>query len=664
MDSRASPLRLLLVEDCQDDADLILAELERAGYQLTATRVDTAEAMTAALSTAAWDLVISDYNMPRFSAPAALRVLQASGLDLPFIIVSGTIGEAAAVAALKSGADDFLLKDRLARLIPAIERERRDAEQRRAYRLSEQARELSELQFRSLVEHAVFGIYQASVDGQFLAVNPALVSMLGYDSKSELMSVSLSDVYADAAVRQELERSGLDSGTFAGETFWARKDGSEIRVRVNGRVSEGPMTGQPVLEVIVEDVTSQHQLQQQLRQAQRMEAIGQLAGGVAHDFNNMLTAILGYSELLTEQIGPDKPIGRDLQQIQAAAERAAALTRHLLAFSRKQVLDMTTVNLSELVKGLVPMFRRLLGEHIQIETDLADRLEPVMADATQLEHALVNLSVNARDAMAKGGTLRIGTHNAELDARFVAQHAGAVQGRYAALTVSDSGMGITPEVRARIFEPFFTTKDPGRGTGLGLAAVFGTVKQLNGYIDVESHVGHGTTFTIYLPRTEQAHVARQREAAVGSPVGSETILLVEDEPGVRSFVSMVLQRFGYRVLEASSSERALDIARDFDGSIDLLLTDVVLPGVDGTELAERVLQARSDTRLLYISGYADRLTEMEGVLASGVQLLAKPFTAQALLTKVRELLGAPQAYRRAKTHQAAESPALAEGESR
>jgi CheY-like chemotaxis protein len=225
-------------------------------------------------------------------------------------------------------------------------------------------------------------------------------------------------------------------------------------------------------------------------------------------------------------------------------------------------------------------------------------------------------------------------------------------------------MGITPEVRARIFEPFFTTKDPGRGTGLGLAAVFGTVKQLNGYIDVESHVGHGTTFTIYLPRTEQAHVARQREAAVGSPVGSETILLVEDEPGVRSFVSMVLQRFGYRVLEASSSERALDIARDFDGSIDLLLTDVVLPGVDGTELAERVLQARSDTRLLYISGYADRLTEMEGVLASGVQLLAKPFTAQALLTKVRELLGAPQAYRRAKTHQAAESPALAEGESR
>jgi two-component system cell cycle sensor histidine kinase/response regulator CckA len=356
----------------------------------------------------------------------------------------------------------------------------------------------------------------------------------------------------------------------------------------------------------------------------------------------MLTAILGYSGLLTEQIGPDKPIGRDLLEIKAAAERAAVLTRHLLAFSRKQVLVMAAIDLSEMVRSLAPLLRRVLGEQITIVTALADGVDAVMADAAQLEHVLVNLVVNARDAMPHGGTLRIGTRNTPLDEPYAQTHPGATPGVYVALTVSDTGIGMTSEVQARIFEPFFTTKEVGRGTGLGLAAVFGTVKQLNGYIDVVSTVGHGTTFTIYLPTTAHAPVAQPRAVMVGSPVGSETILLVEDEQSVRAFVKLVLQRFGYRVLEADSGEVALKVLREYTDPIHLLLTDVVLPRMEGQQLAARALEERPDMRLLYMSGYADRLADMEGVLAPGVQLLAKPFTAQALLTKTRELLGRVQ----------------------
>jgi len=635
-------LRVLMVEDSEADAELILHELKRSGCELVTRRVQTADDMAAALVSAPWDVVLSDYSMPAFTGPAALKVLHASGSELPFIIVSGTIGEDTAVTALKLGAHDFLVKGRLERLLPSIERARRELEQRLAHRRAQEALRASEARFRSLVEHAVFGIYQVSLDGQFLSVNPAMVSMLGYESADELLKRSAGDVYVDPIVGKDIKHRCLEEGTVSAEAMWRRKDGSVIRVRVNGRVSRDRLTGQPVFEVIVEDITAQHQLQEQLRQSQRMEVIGQLAGGVAHDFNNMLTAILGYSELLTEQIGPDKPIGQDLLQIKAAAERAAALTRHLLAFSRKQVLSMTTVDLSEIVRSLAPVVRRLLGERITIVTALGEALNPVMGDATQLEHALVNLCVNARDAMPEGGTLRIGTHNATLDERFVREHRGCVPGSYAALTVSDTGTGMTQEIQARIFEPFFTTKEVGRGTGLGLSAVFGTVKQLNGYIDVSSQVGKGTTFTIYLPRTDQRHVVRQRAASNGSPVGIETILLVEDEPGVRAFVKMVLQRFGYQVIEADSGEKAVAALQGFDGVVHLLLSDVVLPGIDGPQLAERLLKGRPNTPVLYMSGYADRLTQIEGVLAPGVQLLVKPFTAQALLTKVRELLGTAQ----------------------
>jgi signal transduction histidine kinase len=307
-----------------------------------------------------------------------------------------------------------------------------------------------------------------------------------------------------------------------------------------------------------------------------MEAVGQLAGGVAHDFNNMLTAILGYSELLTEQIGPDKPIGRDLRAIVTAAERAAALTRQLLAFSRKQVLAMTPLDLTRVVRDVEPMLGRLIGEHITIKTELAIDLDAVMADATQLDQVLMNLAVNARDAMPRGGSLTIATRNAKFDDRYAVSHPGAKVGDYAMLSVSDTGMGMSSEIQARIFEPFFTTKERGRGTGLGLAAVYGIVKQLGGYLAVESEPGQGTTFSIYLPRTDQPAYVPPEPVAAAGPVGVETILLVEDEPGVQ---------------------------------------------------------------VLFMSGYTDRMRSTDGYLEPGVHLLEKPFTAEALLTKTRQILG-------------------------
>jgi two-component system cell cycle sensor histidine kinase/response regulator CckA len=505
------PLRVLLVEDSEADADVLLGELARAGYDLTSERVQTADTMKAALAHAVWDVVVCDYNMPTFSGPAALAVLQALDRDLPFIIVSSAIGEETAVSALKAGANDFLVKGRLARLAPAIERELRDV-----------------------------------------------------------------------AARRE-------------------------RVR----------------------------LEDQLRQAQKMEAVGLLAGGVAHDFNNILTAILGYAELLIDQIGPDKPMGQDLREIQAAAKRAAALTQQLLAFSRKQVLAMTPVSVNDVIRILKPMLERLLGERIAITTTLVGDLHCVLADASQLEHLMINLSVNARDAMPRGGKLTIATRNVELDAVYAATHPGARAGSFAAVSVTDTGVGMLPEVQARIFEPFYTTKERGRGTGLGLAAVYGTVKQLGGYIEVDSHVGSGTTFTTYFPKTEQVAQASKVSPQLSSPPGNESILLVEDDDGVRAFTMIALKRFGYRVIEADSAEAALTLLERAVTPIDLLLTDIVLPGMDGRDLAARLTRDCPDMQVLLMSGYAANWKE----LPEGTHMLEKPFSTLALFTKIRELLG-------------------------
>src|SRR5881398_3648292 len=490
------PLRVLMVQDSEDDARLMLRELRGAGYDLTHERVDTGAALEAALDRHPWDLVIGDYSMPHFSGTAALAILRERGLDIPFICVSGTITEELAVAAMKAGANDYVTKGQLKRLLPAIERELREAKARAALRASQAS-------YGTLVEHAPVGIYRSTPQGKVLSVNAALVRILGYGSAAEVLRLDMArDVYADAAERQRL----LDRDSYTDreydevEATWKRQDGRLLTVQLSVRAVRNADRQVEYYETFVRDVTEQRRLQQQLVQSQKMEAVGRLAGGIAHDFNNLLTVITSYCDLLLEDLEREDPKREDVEQVRKAADGATALTRQLLAFSRQQVLEPKVVSMSAVVSGVEKMLRRVIGEDV----DLATRLDPdvgsVKADVGQLEQVLMNLAVNARDAMPTGGKLTIETANAEHDPDYAREHDAAAVRRFVMLAVSDTGIGMDEATKARIFEPFFTTKEPGKGTGLGLATVYGIVKQSEGFIWVYSEPGRGTTFKVYLPR--------------------------------------------------------------------------------------------------------------------------------------------------------------------
>ena len=507
---------------------------------------------------------------------------------------------------------------------------------------SEEAILRSESRYRSLVQSAVFGIFRATREWRFLEVNPALASMLGYSSAAEFLEQVGDDLFVDDAAKSSVQINFLRRGRFESiETHWRRKDGSVITVRLSGRGVRDEREGTEVFEVIAEDVTERKALEDQLRQAQKMEAVGKLAGGVAHDFNNLLTVITGYSQILMDQQAENAQASHSIEQILKAADRATALTRQLLAFSRRQMLQPRLVSLNTLIRNLEKMLRPLLGERIQIVVRSSSDLGGVRADPSQLEHILMNLVVNARDAMPRGGTLTVSTANAELDEAFSRTHPGAAPGHYVLLSVSDTGTGMDGHTLAHLFEPFFTTKEPGKGTGLGLSMVYGIVKQSGGYISVESKIHEGTTFRIYLPRINEIEESRPAEAAPATrAVGSGTILLVEDEDAVRSLVETILTTDGYKILVANSAPQAIEMCRSFSGVIDVLLTDVVMPEMSGPELAEELVSRRPDLKVIYMSGYAGEHLDQEGVHADGALLLQKPFTAAALEEKIRQTLGA------------------------
>lgn len=400
-------------------------------------------------------------------------------------------------------------------------------------------------------------------------------------------------------------------------------------------VLEPGLTG--AVSVIV-DITEQHALTEQLRQAQKMEAVGQLAGGIAHDFNNLLTAITGYSELSLRRLGADDPHRRNLEEIKKAADRAASLTRQLLAFSRKQILEPKVVNLNSIVDSTEKMLRRLIGENIEVSSILEPELWLVKADPSQIEQILMNLVVNARDAMPDGGKLTIETANVELDQNYAGKHVMVSPGPYVMLAVSDTGIGMDAETEAHIFEPFFTTKEIGKGTGLGLSTVYGIVKQSGGYVWVYSEVGQGTTFKVYLPREFEPESAFVKSESRSIARGTETVLLVEDDDMVRNLAREVLESNGYRVLVASEATEALTLCENSRGEIKLVLTDVVMPQMGGKELAARLLQNSPDLKVLYMSGYTDNAIVHHGVLDESVSFLQKPFTPDALAKKVREVL--------------------------
>ena len=633
------PLRVLMVEDSEDDALLVLRELRAAGYDLTHERVDTAAALEAALDRHPWDLVIGDYSMPHFSGTAALGMLRQRGLDVPYICVSGTITEELAVAAMKAGAHDYVTKGQLKRLLPAIERELREAQGRATLRATEAS-------FATLVEHAPVGIYRSSPEGRFLSVNAAVVRMLGYETGAQVLNLDMArDVYADAAERQRLvERDTYSDRQYDNvEATWKRRDGRLLTVQLSVRAVRNAAGRVDYYETFVRDVTDQRRLQQQVLQSQKMEAVGRLAGGVAHDFNNLLTVITSYSDLLLEDLAPGDAKRDDVEQVRKAADGAAALTRQLLAFSRQQVVEPRVVSLNTVVEGLQKILRRVIGEDIELAITLAPDLGAVRADVGQLEQVLMNLAVNARDAMPTGGRLTIETANVEHDPDYARDQEAAAVRRFAMLAVSDTGCGMDEATKARIFEPFFTTKETGKGTGLGLATVYGIVKQAGGFIWVYSEPGQGTSFKIYLPAVDATAERTTAAATTPAPRGTETVLLVEDAAAVRAVTKQILERQGYTVLEAPDGEAGLRLAQRHRGVIHLLLTDVVMPRVGGRELAEQLARLRPDVKVLYASGYTDDSVVRHGILESGTAYLQKPFSPESLARKVRDVLDAPPA---------------------
>jgi two-component system, cell cycle sensor histidine kinase and response regulator CckA len=760
-------LNVLLAEDRPADVKLILHALRRDGFDVVAHCVET-EADFLAHLRPELDIILSDYSMQQFDAERALALVKRSGLDVPFIVVTGTISETVAVEMMKQGATDYLLKDRLSRLGEAVRRASHQRELRRAHSEANTALRESREHLAAIISSAMdaiitvdedyritlfneaaeklfrcsaaqvmdmhldafipgrfptsnrlhrqgFGeagatsgtmnalglVYGRRADGEefpaeasisqtrtggqqlltvilrdvserqrteealrqseeryrtlfesnpqpmwvydtntlaFLAVNEAAVRHYGY-SPEEFLAMTLADIRPKEDMGRLQESLNDLNADVSGPTVWRhlKKDGSVIDVEIigHGIIFDGYIARL----ALATDITERKFLEEQLRQAQKMEAVGRLAGGVAHDFNNLLTAIIGYSQLLMARIGSDGSLRRELEEIYKAGTRAASLTSQLLAFSRKQVIQPVSLNLNVIVADMGKMLRRLIGEDIELQFVLADDLGYIKADAGQMQQVVMNLVVNARDAMPAGGRLTIATANVELDEAFTRKRPVVAPGAYVLLRVSDTGCGMNNEIQSRIFEPFFTTKEMGKGTGLGLSTIHGIITQSGGHVWFDSEPEHGTTFEIYLPRIDE----REEQDKIGNSAnellhGTETILLVEDEEAVRRLACSILKANGYTVLEARHCEDALTIATAHQGSISLLVTDVVMPQMSGRELAEQLIELRPEIKVLYISGYTDDAIVRTGVLNSGFAFLQKPFNPEAFARKVREAL--------------------------
>jgi PAS domain S-box-containing protein len=500
----------------------------------------------------------------------------------------------------------------------------------------------SEVKYRALVEHATYGIFRASQEGRFLAVNPALAEMLGYDSEDELLAANIaSDVCLDPGrLKRLMTQAAMTDRIDDVETKWKRKDGTIITVRLSGRMVRGADGRIEAVEMIVEDVTQQRALQAQLRHAQKMEGIGQLTGGIAHDFNNILTAVLANAELIASALPEELAALRaEVDDIRGAVRRGAAMIRKLMAFSRREHLDMRPIDMAGVVEDLVPMLRRLLPEHIEIEATRAEDGATARADRNAIEQVVLNLATNARDAMPDGGVLNIGTTTVILDERYRALHGWGDPGEYVCLCVSDTGSGMEDALRSKIFEPFFTTKPQGEGTGLGMAMVYGLVKQHGGFIDVESQVDHGTVVKVYFPvvpdlQLEGVPVPPPRQVTGGT----EAILLVEDEESIRRASRRVLERYGYTVLVAPDGLEAFSLLKDPTTRVDLVITDVVMPRLGGRKLYDAVRAEGIDVRFIFTSGYAERDVQDRIQLDPQMPFLHKPWTVADLLMRVREVL--------------------------
>ncbi len=633
MNPLKSALRILHLEDSDADAELVRESLAEDGLDGEVVRATDGASFEAALARGPWDLVLADFNVPRLDGLAALAMVRDRDKEVPFICVSGTIGEERAVQLLRSGATDYVLKQALDKLPMAIRRAQDEAREKR--RAAEAELALAE-------KEALLGEIVGTIDEVFWVLTPALDRVLYVSPGFERVwgrpqAQALSDFALLLDAIEPEDRAAV-------QAFMTRAPAQPQEIQHRIRRPDGKLrwiraltypvrdASGKILRIVAvsSDITDRKEMEQNFLQAQKMEAVGRLAGGVAHDFNNLLTVIGGYTELLLGRLGPSDPARAQVEEVQRAGERGSALTRQLLAFSRKQVYVPTRVDLGEVARGMVRMLERLLGEEVRIDVEAAPGLRPVMADRGQIEQVLLNLAVNARDAMPRGGRIGVSISNAA---------PGAGTGPQVLLSVSDSGTGIAPELLPRLFEPFFTTKEPGKGTGLGLATVHGIVTHAGGRVEVESEVGRGTTFRVYLPAVEGE--VRPVELPAKTPAaasGTAVILVADDSDAVRRLACEVLSQSGYRVLEASSGEEAARMSRKHPGPIHLLLTDMVMDGMTGPELAVQIAGTRKECRILFMSGYTEEAEEARDLIARGASFIEKPFAITALKRKVEELL--------------------------
>jgi two-component system cell cycle sensor histidine kinase/response regulator CckA len=634
------PLRLLQVEHEPGDVELCIRELKKSGLEFHAETVATREQFVQKLLVQSFDIIIADYRLPGWTGMDALAEMKNLGLNIPVILVTGALGDGVAVESLKQGITDYVLKDQLSRLPAAVVRAQEEKTSRDAEARAVAALRASEARYRGLVQNATYGMHWVTADGTLLSVNPAFVQMLGYDSAEEVLTIgNVAALYRDPSANEKLTQKFLSSGRVDETVEWKRKDGKLITVRLNGRRVVDPEQETDCAEVIVEDVTERLALEKQLQQAQKFEAIGQLAGGIAHDFNNMIGAIMGWSDIGIEETVEGARLRRHFQKIHQQAERAAALTRQLLAFARRQILEPRNISLNQSVGGTLNLLETVIGRNIELKTILASDLSLVRADPTHIEQVLMNLCINARDAMPDGGSLIIETSNTFLDAEYCLHQPAARPGHFAMLSVTDTGVGMDAATLDRIFEPFFTTKEFGKGTGLGLATVYGIAHQHGGFTHVYSELGIGSTFRVYLPVATLA--AKSAESVeIPQPVlgGVETVLVAEDHIDLRELAFETLTNLGYKVVLAADGEQAV---REFTKSpdrFDLLVLDVVLPKLSGPLSYARICQIKAGAPVIFATGYSADIAALQKAQQQGLPMLQKPYSPRNLARKIRETL--------------------------
>jgi len=638
----AAAVRALHLEADPAEGERVERELRRLGRPVEILRIASRDEFVRALDAWRPDVVLGDDALPGLDGPTALALLRERHASIPFVSVSGPTGETRAVELLRDGAAGFVLKGRLDELPAAVLRALAESVERRRLADAEQELREREEQYRALVEELPGVLYVARPDevGSPVYVGPQIEAVLGYTQEEWIADPGLRAraLHAEDRDRVLAELAVLRAGarTLDVEYRLVAKDGRAVWFHDRARMVS---MGEILIRGILTDVTERKRLEEQFLQSQKMEVVGRLAGGVAHDFNNLITVITGYGDLLLGRLAPDDPNRPWVQEMYDAGLRAANLTRQLLAFSRRQLVERRAVDPNAVVSGLAKLLGRLVGDDVELLTSPGKEVDRVLADAGQLEQVLVNLVVNARDAMPKGGRITIETRNTDEAEEFVEGRRERRPGSHVQLTVRDTGSGIPPEVCRRLFEPFFTTKAPGKGTGLGLSTVQAIVRASGGFVSVETEPGKGSAFSIFLPPAAgEALAGTASVPAAETSRGSETILVAEDSEILLRLTRQILRSAGYTVLCSRDGEEALRMFQERKVEIDLVLADTVMPGLSGPELVRRVIRERPGVRILLMSGYSERAAAEEGLRVAELPFLQKPFNAEKLTRRVREVL--------------------------